>query len=224
MPVHTGYNAWELFKNERPWLNIVRAKKSVGIFQNSNWFSPVEDEYNGVMFKPLENICDCFNRVSWIDFLVSENKGSEIKEQNAKTISGTARWYIRRYSVTAGLKAIWEWVGDSKLLKAYLFLLPVLIFIFMICVNYKVLNETQTQWTPSILVYILIAIAPIPFSPFLLFDINSPKKQRDFVPLQIGFASLGLFMPRLLMAVSSAWLLFITTEELWKVSYSYNPF
>jgi len=185
---------------EIQWLNNIRSSSAVETFRYQKWFSIVEEEYNEVLFSKE------FPRVKWRAQLV-KNSSENYAEGNKKILRESARWYLRRYNFSKGMKSIFQFYSRRK---TSVFLLAVITFFIMPLViysnNQSLIYNNINDKVIAYIFYIFLGIIPfIVFVSLLLY--------RMFLPL------LSAMLPRLLMAIASAWLFFSTTEELVKSSF-----
>lgn len=184
---------------ELQWLNIIRLEPSVEIFWNSRWFKPVEMEYKAVLFSSE------FSRENWRKELEFYEKPKINEHKNKRILRNSARWYLRRYSFNNGIKSILQFYSNKT---GKLIILAILCFVILPIIFMLVNDETRVI---GLIFYLLLGLFPfIGISAFIL--------KKMFIPL------LSALLPRLLMAIASSWIIFLTTEELVKVSFDIQIF
>lgn len=197
--------AQKLQSAEIQWLDVLQTPESDIWMKGTKWFFTAEEEYESV-FLPTRRftwkrvvIRDDFDRRRWESLLVSMKCDTD----GAKIFRHSIRWFLRRYAMFTGLRIA---VGSHHANKL---LLSILVLIFCIGFpQFQISQERMGELTPiAELSYYIIG-----FVLFLIFSIL-------IVFRKLFFAIAAFMLPRLLMAASSAWLLFITTEELWKTSF-----
>lgn len=188
----------KLAESEIQWLNIIRDNRAVESFRYQKWFSIVEDEYSNVLFSKE------FPRTYWRSQLI-DSSDEEYSEENKIILRESARWYLRRYSFTKGMKAIFQFYSRRKYLVFLLSIITFFIIPLIFYHNNNIPDNINDKVIASVL-YLFLGIIPfVVVASFLLY--------RMFLPL------LSALLPRLLMAITSSWLFFSTTEELVKSSF-----
>lgn len=190
--------AHNLFNAEIQWLNILRDSRSTEAFWNENWFINVEHEYEHVLFKP-------FKRSKWRESL-NATSDPFLDKQNIRILRESVRWFLRRYSLINGVRAILQYKELRRL-----WLIPLILFSFIVFPNILSIHNNQSGVIAKF-VYVLAG-----FIPFLIVSLGLMYRKM-FLPI------LGAMLPRLLMAIASAWILFTTAEELWKESFDVRLF
>ena len=197
-----GYN---LKESEITWLNILRDERATETFWHEDWLNEVEDEYKNVMFDEI------FNRSDWREDINPNGCDEKNDKQNIRVLRETARWFLRRYDIFSGVKAIFQYKEYRKKWIIPLFILS-FIFFPMLMMNFIDEPKEIGALTVNAVVYTLAG-----FIPFLLLLLGF-LYQKMFLPVA------SAMLPRLMMATASAWLLFTTTEELWKMSFDMKIF
>jgi len=129
----------------------------------------------------------------------SPNKGIHAKD-NENITRESVRWFLRRYNFRDALRvlmAISKWRA--------------IVFVSVESFAFIILPITLAGYLKnSILNYLLLYMGGIVFLSILLPALFICK---------LALPVLGMFMPRLIMAISSAWIVFTATEELYKSSF-----
>jgi hypothetical protein len=204
---------------ERRWINIILSED---IFEEENkWIYNSEIEIERVLFKYGK-----FNRERWfkryINILKGTNSKTDIKniiyELNQKIISSTTEWYIKRYDLWSALK--FSFKRKSLNYKDHISRF-MLVFPFIVVAAFYLIQNTTD----------IVTVIPLTYTQYTFFDkifINSVNGLLVFLFFSaficfISFfyenVTVTIFMPRLFMAISSAWMVFVLTEELWKISF-----
>ena len=182
------------------WLKILRMKQTCELFWNSKGcFEKVEDEYEKTFF----NKKDRFDHYNWQREFNKKNKDFEY--DNKKQLRESVRWFLKRYNFCNALKVILFSKGNST---AFLLITAIssLILVPFLMLNMKDVPKEDYGQIVSFAVYL--------FAGFLLLIGIFALRYRKMLQ-----STIGLLMPRLIMALTSAWLIFVTTEELLKVSF-----
>lgn len=193
----------KLKPSEAQWLKILQIKQTCQLFWKSRgWFDKVEDEYEKVLFSKK----DRFDRFKWQHKLTKKD-GNNINE-SAEITKDSIRWFLRRYNFSNAFKTL-LYSKDNGIL----FIITTIflcLFLFPLIVNSE-FSEENTDKNISFIVYFSIGS----IIGLLIFTARYWKFLQSIV---------GLIMPRMIMAISSAWLIFITTEELLKSSFDTQLF
>ncbi len=221
--------AFQMKDAEIQWLNTIRDVRARELFgEGCGWFKTVEEEYKPVLFnfegrkwrrhlypitpKNHDNSIDGAkkNFLRRVKAKLRNEKpqyGNEEDIENLRILRESARWFLRRYDPRSGMKALWQYKKcKNNEARIIIFGVAVLILFFLIGLNWGALIKENQVW-PSIFVYALISICFLPLAIIVVFR-----------KLSVILTVFGILMPRLIMATASAWLVFISTEELWKVS------
>lgn len=200
--------AENLATSEKQWLKILRSEPSCEYCSySSGWFQSVEKEYKDAIFPESKNkhAEEVFSRYHWRQTL---KQGSNSRDQNQTIYEKdnlnitreSVRWFLRRYNFEDALRVL---MALSKW-RAIVFVLAELFF-------FIILPMTLSGYLKnSILNYLLLYTGGIVFLSILLPALFICK---------LALPVFGMLMPRLIMAISSAWILFTTTEELYKSSF-----
>jgi hypothetical protein len=199
--VNNNIYAENLAEAEKQWLRMLRYEQNCNYGSYSGgWFKNVEEEYKDVVFPNSP-----FNRYDWRkkleeDLESNRSKDSHAKDDNVNITRESVRWFLRRYSFGNSLRVL---MSLSKwraivFVSAEAFLFIILPMILNGYLKYSVLN------------YLLLYMCGIVFLSILLPVLFICK---------LALPVLGMLMPRLIMAISSAWILFTTTEEIYKSSF-----
>lgn len=181
----------ELIDAEKQWLNIIRNAEAYNNLSNNKWFETLEDEYNDVLFSKE------FPRSYWINLYTHKEQNDE---NNLNILKESSRWYLRRYNLKRGFFSLFAY-KDQKY-TPYI----ALSFILIITAIILSLISPEPPNIISIAVYLGLGLIPA----IILFLISYHR-------LLLPFAS--ALLPRLLMAITSAWIIFETTEEIVKSSF-----
>lgn len=194
--------SYKLKPSESQWLKILRIKQSCQLFWKSgSWFEKVEDEYEKVLFSKK----DRFNHFKWQNKLTKKEKDTE---HERREIKDSIRWFLKRYNFFDAFKTLlFSKDNGIPFLFAIIFLC---LFLFPIIVSSDFLGSNINK-NVSFIVYFLFGSS----IGLILFTFRYWKFLQSIV---------GLIMPRLIMGIASVWLLFVTTEELLKVSFDMQLF
>ena len=151
------------------------------------------------------------NRCGWRDNMISRAEFKdemEHKRLDEKLYKKTATWFLRRYSIGNALTIFLQQKPKETRFLSYMFNI-FLITIFICDSQYGWLfpKDIQPTCVDKILSYLIIWMISIIIFILLYILIFFWKYSLTFV---------GLAMPRLLMSISSAWLVSITSADLWK--------
>ena len=126
----------------------------------------------------------------------------------------SAKWFIKRYSLFNAIYIIYNDKSYTrKIIKTFFVLFPIIvtacimIHLFLPTIN-KEINILKYIYDICF-VFILLALFLL-----LIYTICTNKKYIIF----------NLFLPRMQIAMASAWFLFITTEEFWRIGLSNSIF
>lgn len=196
--------AERLVDSEKQWLNIIRDERATETFWHTGWFRQVEKEYNSVIF-PRD-----FKRDAWRKELIYISGDTEsYDEQNIRILKQSARWYLRRYNIISGIGSILQFYNSRKPLLILLIVICLIIFpAYFLIYNIDANSDT---YTVSFILYFLLGLIPLSVASF--FALN-----KMIIPL------ISASLPRLLMTISSSWVIFSTTEELVKSSFDVRLF
>jgi len=188
----------KLKPSEAQWLKILRIKQSCQIFWKSGgWFEKVEDEYEKVLFSKK----DRFDRFKWQHKLAKKDEDNIL--ESAEIIKDSIRWFLRRYNFSNAFKTLL--CSKDKGIPFLFAIIFLCLFLFPVIVNSE-FSENITDKNISFIVYFFIGS----IVGLILFTSRYWRFLQSIV---------GLIMPRMIMAISSAWLIFVITEELLKVSF-----
>jgi len=190
----------ELAAAEQQWIDIMQDARAVSVFSNaSDWFIPdVEVELERVLFPK-----DGFNRNRWRK-LLEKDDAKNFTSENIRLLRRSAQYFSRRYNIFDALRTIWL----SKPNR----------FLFFLIVGIPA--SIYFAWdlsSPMRSVSTFESCILFVFAAFLVFLVLMFLFFYDMV-----FTLLGIIMPRLIMAISSAWLFFVITEEFWETSLDIN--
>ena len=182
------------------WLRILRMKPSCELFWNSGgWFEKVEVEYEKILF----NKKDRFDYFRWQREFDKKNK--DLEYDNKKQLKESARWFLKRYNFSNAFNTIRYYKENST---AFLLITTIicLVLVPLFMLNMKDVPQEDYGHAVSFVVYCFSGL-------LLLIGIFTLRYRKMLQP------TIGLLMPRLVMALSSAWIIFATTEELLKASF-----
>jgi hypothetical protein len=227
--------AENLAATEKQWLDILRSEQSCEYCSySSGWFQSVEKEYEDVILPESKNkhAEEVFDRYEWRQTL---KQGSNSRDQNHTTYEKdnlnitreSVRWFLRRYNFISAARLLWNF---CKLRHREFILAAILGLVIVAYIGCA--NDTNYLFVKICIYYLLWSICLL-IVFLLLFIIRSAfsalrkripcfmKKDQSFHKDSSGLALpvLGMLMPRLIMAISSAWIFITTTEEIYKSSF-----
>ena len=201
--------AENLATSEKQWLRILRTELSCEYCSYSGgWFKNVEEEYKYVIFPKSKNKQGqkTFDRYEWREKLEEDsesnpNKGIHAKD-NVNITRESVGWFLRRYNFISAVHLLWNFRKrrHREFTLATILGLVILIHIFSV-------NDTS---------YLFIKLCIYGLLGIMWLLIVTPLSFRGS---KLALQTLGMLMPRLIMAISSAWILFTTTEEIYKFSF-----
>ena len=198
----------KLFDSEIQLLNILRKEEAQNNLIVQNWFYGIEKEYEKILFNKK------FPRTEWLDIML-EKKDEKYFEKNKKILRESARWFLRRYAFLNGYKAISQFYRNRVITLILIACFSFVVFPLIVLNNNKLLynffSTNQIEHSVAIIFYEFLGIIPFVILGVIVF-------WRMVLP------TLGMLVPRLMMAIASAWLLFSTTEELVKTSFDVQVF
>ena len=206
--------ARRLADSEKHYLFLLRRQETVDLLVGSKgWFSNVEIEHERVLF----NKKDGFRRTQWRQHLEQVVPEMESRENNSHLLRNSARWFIRRYSFLSSFRSLQQ----ATRFRGWFLLLCIIAVVGLFAIALREIPETfsvpvalavPVDFTFKLTYWLVHAVAIIGVLVILaLFRCSRHYPQ-----------AIGMLMPRLIMAISSAWIIFSTTEELWKTGFDLN--
>ncbi len=183
-------------KAERSWLDFLRTEGLSEVVYCSGWIKDVEIEYAEIVFRKdrQENI----NRF-YSDSVSTSNETDEVLSLKQST-----RWLIRRYAMISAVRTViqnWAWRFKFTLwMKAV-----AIIFLFFIFRGLIAIIGDSSSLCDKAVYVITMSVLGMGIAIPILFI--------------VGKSFFSILLPRLLASISAAWMIIVTTEELWKISY-----
>jgi hypothetical protein len=151
-------------------------------------------------------------------------------ETENDNLDHSARWFLDRYNISSALKLY----SPSFTIIIKLFVMVVLLFSFLelLTLNNMDFQNTFNVWLliangAALAMFLLMTIIALGKSLALTIVSVFPRKNNTFMwyhsflwskyrQHRVSGRIIGFFMPKLLMAILSGWVILLTAEEVWK--------
>lgn len=228
--IKTLYDDYYVAHNQ--WLDILCLPQMVRIInEKNNWFEEIEKEQKNVLFPnddPVKQIRKnnlCYSVKS--DYKESSLKSVFNPEDFQDNLQNSTKWFLRRYDFFSSIRiALQE--GKIRTILNFLFIFLITYFAVKLLTAYNNIPKVDSidhVYNISIYLKYFRILFSIQYLDLFLFPLTLIITivlivRRSWRRNKI--LTIGLFMPRTLMAATSAWLILASSDEGWRTHFDMN--